>query len=254
MTVTMRDVSHAYGPKPVLDAITLAVRGGEVVAVLGRSGAGKTTLLQIAAGLLRPASGEAVCGGPVAAVFQEPRLLPWRRVLDNAAFGLKCRGVARAERRARARRMLRRLQLADAADLWPAELSGGMRQRVALARAFLIEPKVLLLDEPFAALDVGLRRELLAILRTEIAADCAVLMITHDVVEAATVADRIVVLDGAPARIVVDHVLHGGPRLRPLPAAHRIAANLFADRRVAQAFGVNGEISPANVIALEARR
>ena len=252
MSLRLDGIHHAYGLRPVLEGIDLSVRDGEIVAVLGRSGVGKTTLLQIAAGLLPPSAGEVTRTGVVAAVFQEPRLLPWRRVVDNAAFALKCRGVARKERRRRALLMLDRLGLGDTADLWPSELSGGMRQRVALARAFLIEPKVLLLDEPFSSLDLGLRRELLAILSNEVGGDCAVLMITHDVVEAATIADRIVVFDGTPARIVLDHGLAGMPRLRSLPDAHRIAANLLADHRVSAAFSVDGPVAFSNVVKLEA--
>jgi len=252
MTLRLCDIHRAYGLKPALGGIDLSVRAGEVVAVLGRSGAGKTTLLQIAAGLLSPSAGDILRTGTVAAVFQEPRLLPWRRVIDNAAFALKCRGIGRRERHRRALLMLERLELSDVADAWPSELSGGMRQRVALARAFLIEPRILLLDEPFTALDVGLRKELLAILSQEISGDCAVLMITHDVVEAATIADRIVVLDGSPACIVADHRLADSSQPRSLPDAHRIAANLFADPHIAVAFSVNGPPIPSNVLKLEA--
>lgn len=252
MTLRLSGIHHAYGQRSVLEGIDFSVRGGEIVAVLGRSGVGKTTLLQIAAGLLMPSTGEVTRTGAVAAVFQEPRLLPWRRVLDNAAFALKCRGVARTERRRRALLMLDRLGLGDAVDLWPSELSGGMRQRVALARAFLIEPKVLLLDEPFSSLDIGLRKELLTILSNEVGGDCAVLMITHDMVEAATIADRIVVLDGVPARIVAEQSFAGAPRMRTLPDAHRIAANLLADHRVSIAFSVDSPAPSSNVVKLEA--
>lgn len=251
MSLALRDIRAGYGPREILGGITLAVRPGDVAAVLGRSGSGKSTLLQVAAGLLAPASGEIDRPRRLAYVFQEPRLLPWRRVLDNAAFGLKCLGIGRRERRRRAAAMLGRLGLGDVAAHWPAELSGGMRQRVALARALLVEPGLLLLDEPFSALDPGLRQELLTILRTELSRDCAVVLVTHDVAEAATVADRLVVLDGEPARVVVDRRLPRAARLRPLDDALRIAADLFADRAVATAFAVATRPVPSNIVPLK---
>jgi NitT/TauT family transport system ATP-binding protein len=248
MSLVMSDVRAGYGLREILGGIDLTVPPGAIVAVIGRSGSGKSTLLQVAAGLLTPSAGEVKREARIACVFQEPRLLPWRRVRDNAAFGLKCLGLNRRERRRRAEAMLTRLGLADAMDVWPAELSGGMRQRVALARAFLVEPKLLVLDEPFSALDPGLRFELLAMLRTELAGDCAVLMVTHDIAEAATVADRIIVLDREPARIALDHTLGRARQPRSPREAHHIAAQLFADRRVAAAFALQ---SPSNVVSLK---
>jgi NitT/TauT family transport system ATP-binding protein len=139
-------------------------------------------------------------------VFQEPRLLPWSDALDNAAFGLKALGVARAERRRRAAEILIRLGL-EAADLSkrPAALSGGMRQRVAIARALAIEPGLILMDEPFGALDVGLRRNLQNLVRDEAGrTGLAALFVTHDIGEAVRLASRIIVLSSRPARIVAD--------------------------------------------------
>lgn len=254
MSLLFDEVRAGYGPREVLAGISLAVRPGEIVALLGRSGSGKSTLLQVAAGLLTPTSGGVERNEQLAYVFQEPRLLPWRSVLDNAAFGLKCRGVRRRERRRRAEAMLARLGIADSAASWPAELSGGMRQRVALARAFLVEPRLLLLDEPFSSLDPGLRQELLAMLRLELHRDCAVLFVTHDVTEAAALADRIVVLDGDPAVIVLDRSLPRAASLRPLPDALRIAADLVAEDVVAAAFAVNGRSETANVVPLRAAK
>ncbi|MCC6948418.1 MAG: ABC transporter ATP-binding protein [Bradyrhizobiaceae bacterium] len=249
MSLQMSGIHAAYGLREVLAGIDLSIPAGSITAVIGRSGSGKSTLLQVAAGLLAPQAGEVACDGRLACVFQDARLLPWCRARDNAAFGLKCLGVARRERRERAAAMLTRLGLADAVDCWPAELSGGMRQRVALARAFLVAPRVLLLDEPFSALDPGLRLELLSMLRTELACNCAVLMVTHDVSEAATIADRIVVLDGQPASIVVEHDLGRPVRPRSLPEAHWIAARLFADQKVAAAFAIDS--APSNVVSLK---
>jgi NitT/TauT family transport system ATP-binding protein len=254
MSVAFDKVHAGYGPREVLGGVSLAVRSGEIVALLGRSGSGKSTLLQVAAGLLAATNGRVERDARLACVFQEPRLLPWRSVLDNAAFGLKCRGVGRRERRRRADAMLARLGMADSAAAWPAELSGGMRQRVALARAFLVNPRLLLLDEPFSSLDPGLRQELLAMLRLELHRDCAVLLVTHDVTEAAAVADRIFVLDHDPARIVVDRSLPRATSLRSLPEALRIAADLFAEDAVAAAFAVDDSPQSANVVPLRAAK
>lgn len=250
MMLALKSIVAGFGAREVLGGVDLSVKPGEVVALLGRSGSGKSTLLQVAAGLLAPSEGEVERHHRVAYVFQEPRLLPWRRVLDNAAFGLKCRGVRRNERRRRAALMLERLGLADHTTAWPSELSGGMRQRVALARAFLIEPGLLLLDEPFSALDPGLRHELLGMLRTKLTRGCAVLLVTHDVTEAATIADRIVVLDGEPARIVLDRPLIGTGALRPLPEALRIAADLFGERTVTAAFAIDPRPFDSNIVSL----
>ncbi|PWB62253.1 MAG: hypothetical protein C3F17_11525 [Bradyrhizobiaceae bacterium] len=252
MSLAMTGIRAAYGLREILGGIDLAVPGGTIVAVIGRSGSGKSTLLQVAAGLLAPTAGEVAQEDRIACVFQEPRLLPWRRVVDNAGFGLKCLGVGRRERRRRAAAMLARLGLGDVLDAWPAELSGGMRQRVALARAFLVEPRLLVLDEPFSALDPGLRFELLAILRSELSSDCAVLMVTHDIAEAATVADRIVVLDGEPATVTLAHPLGRARQPRAPHEAHQIAAQLFADRRVAAAFAL--QACAADIVPLRASR
>ncbi|MBB6307603.1 ABC transporter ATP-binding protein [Xanthobacter tagetidis] len=200
-------VCLSFGDGPVLDGIGLAVPTGRLVALIGPSGCGKTTLLGLAAGALQPQAGRVENRfARTAMVFQEPRLLPWAGALDNAAFGLKAMGLARGDRRARARDILLRLGLTlrDLAKR-PGALSGGMRQRVAIARALAVEPDLLLMDEPFSALDVGLRAELQALVRAEVErAGIAVLFVTHDVAEAVRLADRIVVLSPRPARVVAD--------------------------------------------------
>jgi NitT/TauT family transport system ATP-binding protein len=200
-------VSLDFNEEPVLASLDLQVAAGEFVVVIGPSGCGKTTLLRLASGLLPPSAGRVENQFlRTASVYQDPRLPPWASAVDNAAFGLKALGQARHERRQRAATLLRRLGLAEA-DLAkrPAALSGGMRQRVAIARALAVEPGLLLMDEPFAALDIGLRRHLQDLVRDEAQSRrIAALFVTHDIAEAIRLASRIIVLSPRPAHIVAD--------------------------------------------------
>jgi NitT/TauT family transport system ATP-binding protein len=199
---TYRDPQR--GTRTVLSGIDLTIPRGEFTALVGRSGCGKTTLLNMVAGLVEPSAGElTVCGSPARAardhlgfMLARDALLPWRSALRNVEYGLELRGVPRAERRATARRWLEAVHLADAADLWPWQLSQGMRQRVALARTWALAPDVLLMDEPFAALDANTRRsiqgEFLQLWQND--AHRTVLFVTHDLGEAIALADRVVLL------------------------------------------------------------
>ena len=205
----LQGVTVTRGGRAVLNGADLHVAAGEMVVMMGRSGIGKTSLLHVAAGLLAPSAGRVVVSGRLTMVFQEPRLLPWRSALDNAALGLRALGMPRAERRACAATLLHELGL-DAGHFpkLPHALSGGMRQRVAIARALAVEPAVLLLDEPFAALDAGLRTDLQQHLRTAVARrGVAALLATHDLVEAVRLGGRLVVLGGWPARPVLQLAL-----------------------------------------------
>lgn len=189
--VRVRNFTRRFGQTTVLHDLDLDIGRGEFVALLGRSGSGKTTLLRTLAGL-DPAEGQAVTTPAAKAiVFQDPRLLPWKKVWRNVALGLSGPGV-----RDRAEAALGEVQLGHRLDAWPATLSGGEAQRVALARALVREPGLLLLDEPFAALDALTRIRMhglvLALWRTHTP---AVLLVTHDVDEAITLADRVLVLD-----------------------------------------------------------
>jgi sulfonate transport system ATP-binding protein len=215
--VRLRGVRRAFGSRVVLDGLDLDVAPGEFVAVLGRSGCGKSTLLRILAGLDRDVGhvdlgGETQVAEPRAIVFQEHRLLPWKRVVDNVALGLP-----RRTGRATATAMLDEVGLADHAGAWPKTLSGGEAQRVALARALVRQPALLLLDEPFGALDALTRLRMHGLL----AALCrrhapAVVLVTHDVDEAVALADRVLVL--ADGRFAVDHRVDiHGPRRRADP-------------------------------------
>ncbi|MTW14764.1 ATP-binding cassette domain-containing protein [Rhodoplanes serenus] len=220
-------VGLRYADGPVLAGFDLAVAPGELVVLLGPSGCGKTTLLRLAARLAAPSTGRVVNRfARTAVVFQEPRLLPWWSALDNVAFALAARGVAPAERRGRAAALLGRLGFSTA-DLRkrPAALSGGMQGRTAIARALVVEPDLVLMDEPFAALDVGLRRDLQDLVRGAVDRDgAAVLFVTHDVTEAVRMADRLVVLSRRPARVV--HDVRTRPEASPA-AIHRAAAALL---------------------------
>jgi NitT/TauT family transport system ATP-binding protein len=201
-------VHHRFGYQRVLEDIDLCVQAGQAVALVGPSGCGKSTLLKLAAGLLSPWEGRIDSSfGQAAMMFQQPRLLPWKRTLDNIALGLKARRTPTAQRHARARLLAHRMGLTDDdLDKFPGALSGGMQSRAALARAFAVSPDLLLLDEAFAALDIGLKSELYGLLaRERAAAGSAVLMITHDLMEALRLADRILVMSGSPGRIVAQH-------------------------------------------------
>ncbi|KQT94546.1 sulfonate ABC transporter ATP-binding protein [Marmoricola sp. Leaf446] len=198
-TVRVRGLRRAFGDHVVLDDLDLDIAPGELVALLGRSGSGKSTLLRTLAGLDPVTHGTAEIDGTVSVAFQEPRLLPWRRVGDNVALAL--RHGSRASRRARARQTLMEVGLAEKHDVWPVTLSGGQAQRASLARALVSAPGLLLLDEPFSALDALTRIEMhdlvLALWREH---RPAVLLVTHDVDEALKLADRVLVIDEGRVR------------------------------------------------------
>jgi len=194
-----------------LDGITLGIAPGEIVAVVGGSGCGKSTLLRIVGGLDRPSDGRVSLNGAgidgpreeIGLVFQEPRLFPWLSVEANVGFGLEDR--PKHERADRVGAQLARVGLAEKAHAWPRELSGGQAQRVSLARALIMRPQVLLLDEPFSALDAFTRADLQDHL-LDLWADGkpTLVIVTHDVEEAAVLADRIVVMGRRPGRVITE--------------------------------------------------
>src|SRR5271166_3922186 len=197
----------------VLDDVHLALREGEIVALLGRSGSGKSTLLRIVAGLLTPTAGEVLwrdlpVHGPaegVAMVFQSFALFPWLTVQENVELGLEARGVPRAERESRAEAAIDLIGLGGFESAYPKELSGGMRQRVGLARALVVHPDLLLMDEPFSALDVltaeTLRTDLIDLWSEGKLPVKSVLMVTHNIEEAVLMCDRILVFASNPGRV-----------------------------------------------------
>lgn len=222
----IRGVSKSFavraGELSVLEGIDLDVHEGEMLVIVGHSGCGKSTLLKIIAGLEEATRGSCELDGePVGApgpdramIFQEHRLFPWKTIRENVEFGL--RGVPRVERDKIASEHLALVGLADFADAYPSELSGGMSQRAAIARALATSPEVLLLDEPFGALDAFTKMELQdEVLRIRDQSHGTMIMVTHDIEEAVYLADRIVVMSSRPGRIeeVIDVQL-GRPRDR----------------------------------------
>lgn len=236
--VRLDDVSVTWpssddpGTTAVLDGFELVVAPGSFTAVVGPSGCGKSTILRILAGLLEPDAGTAtvagvdVVGRPGACAWLSQRddLLPWRRVLGNATLGAELGGRSRREAEAAARPLLARFGLGGVERAWPSQLSGGMRQRLAVLRTFLVDAPVLVLDEPFGALDALTRRRMQAWLQEVWLDDSGstagggrtVVLVTHDVEEALLLADRVVVLSERPARIVADLAVDFA---RPRPAA-----------------------------------
>src|SRR5579884_850427 len=203
--------SHGIAPIEALQRISLAMHQGEFFTLIGPSGCGKTTLLNLAAGLRRPTKGQVLVGGNaiqrprpdiVSIVFQEYSLFPWRTVLGNVEAGLEFRGVPAPQRRERALRYLRMVGLESFANAYPRQLSGGMKQRVAIARALSLETPVLLMDEPFGALDEQTRMVLGEELSRIFArTDKTILLVTHSLAEAVFLSDRIAVMTSRPGRI-----------------------------------------------------
>jgi NitT/TauT family transport system ATP-binding protein len=224
-----------------IENLTFNVRQGEFVSVVGPSGCGKSTILNLVAGLDTPTQGGVrLRGKPVAGpsehvgfMLQKDLLLPWRTILHNVEFGLEARPMPAAERRERALRELKRCRLADFADRYPYQLSGGQRQRAALARTLAIDPSILLLDEPFSALDAQTKLVLQKSFAGTIAdSGLTSLLITHDLSEAVVMSDRILVMSERPGRIVeeIDVGLphRGDPMARQsLPRARDLMAHLF---------------------------
>jgi len=246
----VEDVVFRYGAVTALDGFSFKVNRGESVALLGANGCGKSTLLRLIAGLDEPQAGTVEVGATggagttdrrrhIAYVFQDAHLLPWRNVLENASLPLELMGASAGQRRAAAQAALGRVGLADAMDRFPAELSGGMRMRVSLARAVVTRPRLLLLDEPFAALDEITRQRLDEQLRALWAdSGMTVVFVTHSTAEAVFLAQRAVVLSARPGRIVEDRAIDL-PDERP--AAQRATPEFARETRAIYAALERGE-------------
>jgi len=240
----MLSVSHlraSYAGQLALQDINLSIGNGELVVVLGPSGCGKTTLLNLIAGFIPADSGSITLDGrPVngpgadrGVVFQHEGLLPWRNVLDNVAFGLQLAGVEKNARRAVARRVLKQVGLEGAGKRFIWQLSGGMRQRVGIARALAADPRLLLLDEPFGALDAFTREQMQELLLT-LWRDSGkqILLITHDIEEAVFLASELILLSPGPGRIVERLALDFGRRYAAGEACRAIKSDPdFIERR-----------------------
>jgi NitT/TauT family transport system ATP-binding protein len=226
---------------PVLQDVSMSLREGEIVSLLGRSGSGKSTLLRIISGLARPTSGRVSIGGEpvdgpaedVAMVFQSFALFPWLSVLDNVEIGPRAQGVALDETRKRALQAIDVIGLDGFESAYPKELSGGMRQRVGFARALVVQPKILLMDEPFSALDVltaeTLRTDLLDLWQEKRIPTKSILMVTHNIEEAVLMSDRILVLSSNPGRIAAEIAIPlPHPRNRLDPEFRELVDRIYA--------------------------
>ena len=247
MDLEFKQVTKAFGTLEVISNFDTRVKTGEIVALVGPSGCGKSTLLHMVAGLETPASGSLLVDGmPIKSpspertlVFQEHALYPWMTLLENVALALEFQNRPRQEARTEAVKWLERVELSGFEDYYPHQVSGGMRQRTALARAFIARPKVLLLDEPFGALDALTRMTLQSVLKDLIEEERpTVLLVTHDVDEALYLADRVLVFSQRPATVLKE------VELGHIPKTHDLSAFAEERRDVLELLGIDTGKNP----------
>jgi NitT/TauT family transport system ATP-binding protein len=234
-SIALKQVSKRFADGPlILDNVSLSAQPGEIIAIVGPSGCGKSTLLRIIAGLIQPASGEIVSSredAETAFIFQDPNLLPWATVIDNVALPLRLRGIDGESRKAVAMEWIRRVGLQSATGYYPRQLSGGMRMRASIARALATGPGILLLDEPFGALDAITRNSLNEeLLRLHGETRWTAFFVTHSVTEAVFLSHRVVIMGTDPGRVtaVLDNPL-------PFPRSAHTRESLEFQQRVAEA-------------------
>ena len=235
----VENLTFSFGYKTILEDISFELNQGEVLSVVGPSGGGKTTLLRLCAELLDRQEGTIENNFKTRSIaFQDPRLLPWKNVIDNISFGLKSLGVPQKEREKRAKEIALKFDLEeDDFDKFPKELSGGMSQRVSFSRALVTKPELLFLDEPFSALDIGLKKELQnhvinLIERKEI----TIFFITHDIMEAIRLSDKILLLAPDPGRIVKEFTFDLPQQQRDDEYVYSQTAKLLSDRDIIETF------------------
>lgn len=242
--IKLENIRHTYALDEVLTDINLTIEKGEIISLVGPSGCGKTTLLSMCAGLLEPSEGIIKNEfEKISMVFQEDRLLPWRQAWENIAFGLKAQGMPVPKQVSKAKTLAERLKLTEQ-DLYkyPHELSGGMRQRIALGRALAIDPELLLLDEPFSALDIGLKRELQDLIMEQILdRNLTTVFITHDLLEAVRISSRIIVFRPEPGQIVREIKINEPFHNRHDSYVHEQVGHLLEQDDIRSAFGLVSE-------------
>jgi NitT/TauT family transport system ATP-binding protein len=261
LELVVEKVGHRYGDVVALEEIDLAVREGEILALIGPSGCGKSTLLGIMGGILQPSAGRVLvkgeappdCLNPFTFIFQDFALLPWRTVEDNVALALEHHGLDAQERNARVEGVLDRTRLLDFRHAFPKQLSGGMRQRVGIARALVVRPAILFLDEPLSALDAQTRDLLMEdFLALWLAQRTTAVYVTHNLAEALLLADRVAVLSRRPGRVreLVHIDLPQAERATPAGKAHLAGLNqklwelIKAEAQVAEREVLKGGAGP----------
>ena len=236
----VQNVSHSFGFSAILKDINFKLEKGKVISIVGPSGGGKTTLLHLCAKLLKLESGKIKNSFKSSSfAFQEARLLPWKNVIDNIALGLKAKGVSKEKREEEAKDIALKFGLEkDDFHKFPKDLSGGMKQRVSFARALVINPSLLFLDEPFSALDIGLKKELQTLLINTIEeTKLSVLFITHDLMEAIKLSDEILVLKAEPVGHIIKKFIYDMPKnLRDNTFVYEQTARILSDETIINTF------------------
>ncbi|MCB4766488.1 MAG: ATP-binding cassette domain-containing protein [Sulfurovum sp.] len=235
----VENLTFSFGYETILENISFEINKGEVISIVGPSGGGKTTLLRLCAELLDRQEGKIENTFKSQSVaFQDPRLLPWKNVIDNIAFGLKAMGVPTKEREKRAKEITLKFNLEESDfSKFSKELSGGMSQRVSFARALVTKPELLFLDEPFSALDIGLKRELQDhVMKLIDKKEITILFITHDIMEAIRLSDKILLLAPDPGRIIKTFHFDVPQSARDDEYVYTQTAKLLSDREIMETF------------------